>query len=79
MLKFFFKTTLFLMIGVSLIGFSVTLRGTLFSIIAAAFVTSITYQIIFDLDNPFDGDWNISYEPFEEAKKYIEQNKHASK
>lgn len=76
MLKFFFNTlTLFLMVGVSLIGFSATFLYVL-SIIAAAFVTSITYQIIFDLDNPFDGDWNISYEPFEEAKKYIEQNKH---
>lgn len=77
MLKFFFNTlTLFLMVGVSLIGFSATFLYVL-SIIAAAFVTSITYQIIFDLDNPFDGDWNISYEPFDEAKKYIEQNKHA--
>jgi len=78
MLKFFFNTlTLFLMIGVSLIGFNVTILYAL-SIIAAAFVTSITYQIIFDLDNPFDGDWNISYEPFEEAKKYIEKNKHTA-
>ena len=76
MLRFFFNTlTLFLMVGVSLIGFSASFLYVL-SIIAAAFVTSITYQIIFDLDNPFDGDWNISYEPFEEAKKYIEQNKH---
>lgn len=76
MLKFFFNTlTLFLMIGVVLIGFNLSVLYIL-SISAAAFVTSITYQIIFDLDNPFDGDWNIEYTPFEQAKKYVLETKH---
>jgi hypothetical protein len=77
MLRFFFNTlTLFLMVGVSLIGFNAVSLYVL-SIFSASFVTSITYQIIFDLDNPFDGEWNISYEPFEEAQKYIDTNKHS--
>lgn len=76
MLKFFFNTlTFLLMVGFILIGFNNLVLYVL-SISAAAFITSVTYQIIFDLDNPFDGDWNIQYTPFEQAKKYIIENVH---
>lgn len=76
MLKFFFNTlTFLLMVGFILIGFN-NLALYFLSISAAAFITSVTYQIIFDLDNPFDGDWNIQYTPFEQAKKYIIENVH---
>ena len=77
LLKFFFNTlTFILMLGFLLIGFNNT-QLYVFSIIAVSCITSATYQIIFDLDNPFDGDWNIEYTPFEHARQYILETKHA--
>lgn len=76
LLKFFFYTlTVLLMIGFIIIGFN-NLAIFIFAVIAASFITSVTYQIIFDLDNPFDGEWNIEYTPFEQSLEYISKTKH---
>lgn len=41
---------------------------------ALGFVLAMVIQLIEDLDNPFDGNWNVTTEPFERALKHIEQD-----
>ena len=38
------------------------------------FILGLVFQLIEDLDNPFEGYWNISPEAFERAKKHIEED-----
>lgn len=42
------------------------------SVMIIAFLQSMIFHIIEDLDNPFIGNWNLTPEPFERALRHIE-------
>lgn len=39
-----------------------------------AFILGMVFQLVNDLDNPFDGQWNVTPEPFERALTHIEND-----
>jgi hypothetical protein len=49
-----------------------------FTVIAGAVTLSLAYFMADDLDNPFDGFWNVDFIPLENAKRYILTSKHES-
>lgn len=66
-----------LVIGFAFLGFV----NTWFYAIAIGFVSIIVvyvYTLMNDLDNPYEGIWNVSFEAFEQAEKYITGTKHQS-
>lgn len=42
-----------------------------FAIAVLSLVISTAYLLVDDMDNPFDGFWNVDYSPLLEAKEYI--------
>lgn len=43
----------------------------LFGNLTLAILVSISYFLVEDMDNPFEGHWNVDYSPLQEAKDYI--------
>ncbi|KKT40724.1 hypothetical protein A3K29_00230 [Candidatus Collierbacteria bacterium RIFOXYB2_FULL_46_14] len=72
---FFISLSLMLMVSYILVGY-VHLPLYIIHTIFGASIISLTYKIIFDLDNPFDGFWNIDYSAMTQAKEYITNNRH---
>jgi hypothetical protein len=54
-------------------------RFWLHALITAALAAAIAHvvYIVDDLDNPFDGDWRVSAEAFERARRYIQRKRAA--
>ncbi len=59
-----------LVIGFILLGFNST-GLYLFALFGVLLVTSVIYSVISDLDNPFEGVWNMDLSMLNQAKKYI--------
>ena len=77
MIKIFFVSlSLMLMASYILVGY-VHLPLYIIHTIFGASIISITYKIIIDLDNPFDGFWNLNYTALNQAKDHIIHNRHA--
>lgn len=72
------KTFIYVSSGLILLVFIVLpFANPFYGMISAAglgFVLAMIYQLIEDLDNPFQGHWNITPEPFERALKHIEED-----
>lgn len=76
MIKIFFVAlSLMLMISYILVGY-VHLPLYIIHTVFGASIISLTYKIIIDLDNPFDGFWNLDYTAFTQAKEHIAKNGH---
>ena len=74
MIKIFFIALSFmLMVSYILVGY---VHPPLFIVhtIFGASIISLTYKIILDLDNPFDGYWNLDYSALTQVKAHITQN-----
>lgn len=72
---FFIALSIMLMISYILVGY-VHLPLYLIHTISGATIISLTYKIILDLDNPFDGYWNLDYSALTQAKDHISLNRH---
>jgi len=66
---------LLLLVSIGLIGY-VNIGIFLFAIISSALFVSMAFFLADDLDNPFEGIWNIDFSPFEHIREYIERKKH---
>lgn len=77
-IKFYLPLVIFSAIG-SLIGFVLLgFNSTglyLFALFGVLLVTSVIYSVISDLDNPFDGIWNLDLSMLAQAKNYISYGK----
>lgn len=69
---FFSLLTGGVILSFALLGFN---NGWLyyFSLTVISLILIFAYLLTVDLDNPFDGFWNIDYVPLENAKKYLKQ------
>lgn len=77
MIKIFFVAlSVMLMISYILVGY-IHLPLYLIHTIFGATIISLTYKIILDLDNPFDGYWNLDYSALTQAKEHISLNRHS--
>ena len=65
-----------LMISYILVGY-VHLPLYIIHTVFGATIISLTYKIIVDLDNPFDGYWNLDYSALDHAKEHISKNRHS--
>ena len=74
---FFISLSLMLMASYILVGY-VHLPLYIIHIVFGATIISITYRIIIDLDNPFDGFWNLDYTALNQAKDHILHNRHTN-
>lgn len=74
---FFISLSLMLMISYILVGY-VHLPLYIIHTVFGASIISLTYKIILDLDNPFDGYWNLDYSAFTQAKDHIAGNRHSA-
>lgn len=72
---FFISLSLMLMVSYILVGY-VHLPLYIIHTVFGASIISITYKIILDLDNPFDGFWNLDYTALNQAKDHIIHNRH---
>ena len=74
---FFISLSVMLMISYILVGY-VHLPLYIVHTVFGASIISITYKIILDLDNPFEGYWNLDYSAFTQAKEHIAKHRHSS-
>lgn len=72
---FFIALSLMLMVSYILVGY-VHLPLFIIHTIFGASIISLTYKIILDLDNPFDGYWNLDYSALTQAKEHIAKHRH---
>lgn len=73
LLKLFFMIlSVGLILSFALLGFNSNWLYY-FSLITITFILGFAYLMAIDLDNPFDGFWNIDYVPLENAKRYLKQ------
>lgn len=70
---FIYVASLFVLLLFILTPFSNQYYGYV-SVVALGFVLAMVSQLIEDLDNPFEGVWNITPEPFERSLKHIEED-----
>lgn len=76
MIKIFFLVlSLLLMTSYLLVGYN-HLTLYLIHTTFGALIIALSYRIILDLDNPFDGYWNVDTSAFDQAKKYISSSRH---
>lgn len=73
--NFFAFLSVLLLISFSFIGF-VSIYLYLFTLVMGGIVVAFAYFIANDLDNPFDGEWNVDFVAIEQVKKYIESSAH---
>jgi len=73
---FFIALSIMLMISYILVGY-VHLPLYIIHTVFGATIISLTYKIIVDLDNPFDGYWNLDYSALDHAKEHISKNRHS--
>ncbi len=66
---------LLLLVSIGLIGY-VNIGMFLFAMVSSSLFVSMAFFLADDLDNPFEGIWNIDFSPFEHIKEYIERKKH---
>lgn len=72
---FFISLSLMLMVSYILVGY-VHLPLYIIHTVFGASIISLTYKIILDLDNPFDGYWNLDYSALTQAKEHISRHRH---
>ena len=72
---FFIALSIMLMVSYILVGY-IHLPLYIIHTVFGATIISLTYKIIIDLDNPFDGYWNLDYSAFIHAKEHISKNRH---
>lgn len=72
---FFVALSIMLMVSYILVGY-IHLPLYIIHTVFGATIISLTYKIIIDLDNPFDGYWNLDYGAFTQAKEHISKNRH---
>lgn len=75
--KFFAFLSILLLVSFSFIGF-VSIYLYLFTLVTGGVVVAFAFFIASDLDNPFDGVWNVGFEAIEQAQKYVENFGHRS-
>lgn len=73
---FFISLSLMLMVSYILVGY-VHLPLYIIHTVFGASIISLTYKIILDLDNPFDGYWNLNYSALTQAKEHIARTRHS--
>jgi hypothetical protein len=73
---FFIALSIMLMVSYILVGY-VHLPLYIIHTVFGATIISLTYKIILDLDNPFDGYWNLDYSVLTHAKNHISNNRHS--
>lgn len=73
---FFIALSVMLMVSYILVGY-IHLPLYIIHTVFGATIISLTYKIIIDLDNPFDGYWNLDYSAFTNAREHIARNRHA--
>ena len=73
--RFFAFLSLLLFVSFSLIGF-VSVYLYLFTLVMGGIVVAFAFFIANDLDNPFDGEWNVDFTAIEQARKYVETFEH---
>lgn len=70
---FIYLSTLFALVTFLFMPFNNEYYG-LASVVIIAFLQAMIFQIIEDLDNPFDGHWQLTTAPFARALKHIEED-----
>ena len=76
LLKIFFEMVTFSFLGIYLLQVYTNTPLYLVTVAVLSTVVLFVRAIILDLDNPFDGIWNISAETYQNARDYIRGTKH---
>ncbi|MBI3385309.1 hypothetical protein HY030_03910 [Candidatus Gottesmanbacteria bacterium] len=48
--------------------------GTFSTLYGIMFILAMLFQLVEDLNNPFEGHWKLTTEPFERAMKHIKED-----
>lgn len=76
LLKLFFNLVTFTFLSIYILQMFVSLPLYLLTVVIISTIVLFVRAIIFDLDNPFKGIWNLSIEPYNNALHFIDQSQH---